>query len=465
MWLAARGIPLFVGYAESLAAPRRVFFNIDIDPVVMAFAVVVACGSALLFGFVPALQSSKVDLVSVVNETSPRGAGRGRLRAALVVAQVAVSLLLLVGAGLVTRSLDAARHTYPGYDANHVATVAIDVKQNGYNAPNGRVFYRQLLDAVRSDSGIDAASIAAYEPVAFLTTPARAVQVEGYAPRRDEDLACLWNTIGSDYFSTLGIAVAAGRAFEDRDDEKAAPVAMVNTTFARRFWGDAPRAIGKRIRIGDGDWRTIVGVAADIKYVRINESARPYVYLPFGQSYRSSMVLYARGPAPADVVVDKARARVAALDPDLPIQTARPLADHMKGALMLFDLTATMLFLFGGAGMALSALGTYGLVSYTVKQSTHEIGIRMALGASGPSVVRAFLARGLQLGLPGAALGIVSALGVTRLLSSALFGVSATDPASYLRALVVILGCVAVATIVPAWRAGRTNPLAALRHQ
>ena len=215
----------------------------------------------------------------------------------------------------------------------------------------------------------------------------------------------------------------------------------------------------------NGDWRTVIGVAADVKYLRINEAPRPYLYLPFLQSYRSSMILHTRGPAPVDLLVDQARAQVAALDPDLPILYARPLAEATRGALILFDLTATMLFIFGVAGMALAAMGTYGLVSYTVKQSTHEIGIRMALGASGLSVVRRFLARGLRLGAVGAALGIAAALGVSRLLGSVLFGVSATDAISFARALAVVLGGVIVATIVPAWRAARTNPLIALRHQ
>jgi ABC-type antimicrobial peptide transport system permease subunit len=177
------------------------------------------------------------------------------------------------------------------------------------------------------------------------------------------------------------------------------------------------------------------------------------------------MALYTRGPAPVNVVADRGRAHVAALDADLPILYARSLADQIKGALIFFNLTATMLFIFGAAGMALAAMGTYGLVSYTVKQSTHEIGICMALGASGLSVVRGFLGRGLRLGAIGAAVGIVAALVVTRLLSSVLFGVSATDAISFARALAIVIGVVAVATIVPAWRAARTNPLSALRHQ
>jgi ABC-type antimicrobial peptide transport system permease subunit len=202
-----------------------------------------------------------------------------------------------------------------------------------------------------------------------------------------------------------------------------------------------------------------------VKYSRINEEPRPYFYLPFLQSYRSSMILHTRGPEPVAALVDQARARVAALDADLPILKAKPMADTTRGAMMLFDLTATMLFLFGAAGMALAAMGTYGLVSYMVKQSTHEIGIRMALGAPRLSVVRRFLGRGFRLGAIGAAVGVAAALAVTRLMSNVLYGVSATDAVSFARALALVLGVVIVATLVPAWRAAQTNPLTALRHQ
>jgi putative ABC transport system permease protein len=463
--LASYGIPVLVSYAENLVAPQRLFFNLAVDRLVIAFAVLVACGSALVFGFVPALQSSRVELASVINEVSPRGSTRGRLRAGLVVAQVAVSLLLLIGSGLVTRSLDAARHVYPGFDASRVASVELDLKQNGYDEARGRVFYRNLLDAARADPDTESATLAAFHPLAFLDTPSRRVAVEGYEPQRNEELAFMFNIIGPDYFRTLAINVVAGRAFEQRDDQGAAPVVMVNNTLAQRFYGGASNAIGKRIRIAEGEWRTIVGVAADVKYIRINESPRPYLYLPFLQSYRSAMALHTRGPAPADALVERTRARVVALDPNLPILHAGKMSELMKGALLLFNLTATMLFIFGLAGMALAAMGTYGLVSYTVKQSTHEIGIRMALGAPASSVVRAFARRGLQLGAIGAALGIVVALAVSRLLGSALYGVSATDPASFASAFALVLGGVVLATIVPAWRASRTNPLTALRHQ
>jgi predicted permease len=464
--LARRGIPVLVGYAEQLAAPERVFFNIGVDGLVIGFAALAACASALAFGFLPALQSSRVDLVSVINaDASPRGAARGRLRTGLVIAQVAVSVLLLVGAGLTTRSVEAARRAYPGFDASHVTAITLDLKQNAYDELRGRVFYRHLLDSARADAGIESATLAAFTPMAFLDSPSRRVAIAGYEPRRGEDLSFMSNTVDSDYFRTLRIPLLAGREFEDRDDDKAARVAIVNQTLAQRFWGGAANAVGKRVRIADGDWRTVVGVAADVKYSRINETPRPYLYVPLLQSYRSNMILQTRGAAPVGVLLDQARARIAALDPDLPILHARSMADSTRGAFMLFDLTASMLFVFGAAGMALAAIGTYGLVSYTVKQSTHEIGIRMALGASGLSVVRRFVERGLRLGVIGATIGIVAALGVTRLLSGALFGVSATDPISFAQALALVLGVVVVATIVPAWRASRTDPLSALRHQ
>jgi putative ABC transport system permease protein len=461
--LALRGIPMLVEFTERMAAPERVYFNVQIDSLILGFAVVVACASALVFGFVPALQSSRVDLVSVINEdASPRGASRGRLRAGLVVAQVAVSLLLLVGAGLATRSLDAARHADPGFKIDHVSELNTDVKQNAYDESRGRQFYRQLLAATRQNPGVEAATLAAFTPLALLETRSQLISIEGYQPRRGEDLSFTFNIVGSDYFRTLRIPIVSGREFEDRDDETAAPVAIVNVTLAQRFWGGPANAIGKQIRAGAGEWRTVVGVAADVKYFQINEAPRPYLYLPFFQSYRSNMILHSRGPAPVGVLVEQSRAQVKKLDPDLPILNARPMSN--RGAFLFYELMAMMLFIFGLAGMFLAAMGTYGLVSYFVRQSTHEIGIRMALGASGLAVVREVTARGLRLGVVGAALGVVAALLLGGLLQSVLFGVSATDIASFAQALIVVLAVVVAATLIPAWRASRTDLLAALRH-
>ena len=278
-------------------------------------------------------------------------------------------------------------------------------------------------------------------------------------PRQDEELAFLWNPVAPDYFRTLKIGVLAGREFERRDDAAAAPVAIVNETMARRFWGGPAQALGQRIRLSSNEWRRVVGVVRDVKYARVNETSRPYVYVPFLQSYRSGMVIHARGAAG---LIDVARTQIAVLDPDLLLLEARSLREQTSASLAILHMAANMLFIFGVAGMLLAGLGIYGLVWSTVKQSTHEIGIRMALGAQRASLVWTFLGRGVRLGVVGAALGTGGAAAVTGLLSSVLYGVSATDAPSFLRALAVVLGAVLVATLIPAWRAVRINCVTAL---
>lgn len=459
-----RAIPPLVAYAEQLSAPQRIYFNASVNGIDIAFVALVAVMSALLFGLVPALQSSRVNLVSVINQdASPRGAARGHLRTGLVVAQVAVSLLLLIGSGLTTKSVEAARRADPGFDRDHVAVVGLDLKQNGYDEARGRVFYRTLLDILRADPRFESVSLGQYHPLGLLDTRMLRVSIDGYEPRKDEDLAFMANTVGPDYFRTLRINMIAGRPFEDRDNQAAQPVIIVNNTLAERFWGSAANALGRHMSVANGESRTVIGVAADLKYSRINEAPRPYFYQPIHQVYRTAMVLYVRGGGSVDALANLARAHVTSIDPDLPVLYAR--AFTTGGAFIFYDFTAMMLFIFGLAGMALAALGTYGLVSYAVKQSTREIGIRMALGANHLTVVRGFLARGLRLGLIGAALGIVAALSVSGLLSSVLFGVSTTDVMAFTQALAIVLGVVTVATILPAWRATRTKPLNALRHQ
>src|SRR6185503_6602262 len=194
---------------------------------------------------------------------------------------------------------EAAERAYPGFDSSHVTAIGMDVRQNAYDEARGRAFYRNLLQAARIDAGIESATLAEYMPMGMLDTRVQRVAIEGYEPGRGEDLAFMSNAVGPDYFRTLRIPVVAGRGFEDRDDETAASVAVVNNTLAQRFWGSAATAIGKRVRVnGAGDWRTVIGVAADVKYARINEPARPYIYLPVLQWYRPSLILHARGTGP-----------------------------------------------------------------------------------------------------------------------------------------------------------------------
>jgi predicted permease len=464
--LANAGTPWLVGYAERLATPDRLFFNVDVDGLVVGFAAAVACLSALVVGVLPALQSARVDLVTVINENaSPRSGARTRLRSGLVVAQVAVSLTLIVAAGLVWRSVAAARHADPGFDARQVGSLLVDLRHNHYDEARGQVFYRKLLDAGRAGAGVESVALAAHHPLNLQDTRALDVRVEGYRPAENEDLALLSNIVSPGYFRTLRVGVLAGRDFGQHDTAGAPQVAIVNATFAHRFWGTARSALGRRFRVAGGDWRTVVGVVSDMKYIKIDEGARPYFYLPLEQSYRPGMLLYARSSAASDVLLSQAREWVAAIDPELPILYARPLSDRLRGAFIFYDLAAAMLLVFGLCGMALAALGTYGLVAYTVAQSTHEIGLRMALGATSASIIVSFMATGFRLGAAGVALGFAAAIAAGRLLASVLFGVSTLDPVAFGAALFVVLGAVGAATFVPAWRGSRTDPLAALRHQ
>jgi putative ABC transport system permease protein len=396
---------------------------------------------------------------------SARGAAKGRFRAALVVAQVGVSLLLLVCSGLVGRSLDAAQHADTGFDDRGVISVTLDLKPNGYDEARGRIFYQQLLDRMRAGQGVEAASLARMYPMTMVDSVSQRVEIEGYRPRRDEDQTFLYNVVSSDYFRTLRIGIEAGREFTQHDDASTQAVAVVNETLARRFWGTPREAIGKRLRAGSGGWRTVVGVARDVKYARINEAPRPYVYLPFLQAPEPGMILHARGLEGTVALLAQARREVLRLDPDLPILDAETLHDQTRTALTILTMTARILAALGFVAMGLAAMGLYGLVSYSAKQSTHEIGIRMALGATYGKVVRSFLARGLWLGGIGAVLGMGASYTVTRFLAAQLYGVSATDPASFAMAMAFVLGSTLAATVVPAWRAARTDPMTALRYQ
>jgi macrolide transport system ATP-binding/permease protein len=462
----ARVLGPLISSASAGRAPMQTYLDVSTDVLVVAFIFLIAGASAVLFGFVPALGSSRVDLASVMkDDLSPRSASKGRLRAGLVVSQVAVSLLLLVGAGLVRRSLEAARHADVGFDARNVASVSIDVQPNGYDESRGRLFYEQFLDSMRAEPGIESASLAASVPLTLVDGAKRSVQIEGYVARRDEDLMFLYNLVSPDYFRTLRISLLAGRDFARGDDLSAPKVAIVNETMARRYWGMAASALGKRVRFAEGEWRTIIGVARDVKYARVTEDPRPHVYLPFLQVYSSAMMLQVRSAGSSPRLVRQVNDRVQALDPNLPILDAQLLADQVQVALSVFESAAGILLMIGVIATALAALGIYGLVSYNVKQCTHEIGIRMAIGAQPRDIVKRFLTRGFLLAFVGTSCGLVGALAVTRMLRSLLYGVSATDLVSFGAAAAVVLAVALVASWIPSWRAARTDPIAALRHQ
>jgi predicted permease len=428
----------------------------------------VAGASALLSGFLPGLVALRFDLAAVMKDgLSPVGAPKARLRTALVLAQIAMSVILLVGTGLVVRSLDAARRVNAGFDASHVAWAATDVKLNGYTEARGRAFYQQLLDNAHASHGVEAASLAIFLPLTLIDMDTTEVVVEGHQRRREEDLRFLFNVVSPGYFDTLRIPLVTGRDFTRQDDETGPSVAIVNEAFANRFWGSSADAIGKRFQAptwtkAPAKWHTIVGVARNAKYTSLTEDPRPYLYLPHTQGYASRMLLHVRSATIA-TPLEHVRAQVHALDANMAVLDARMLSEQMEIGVAIFDVTARMLAIIGAVAMALAALGIYGLVAYSVKQRAHEIGIRLAIGAQRGDIARQFLAVGLRLGAAGAAMGFAVALIATQLMASLLFGVSATDPLSFVASAAAALLIALLASLIPAWWGARTDPLTALR--
>src|SRR6185436_9819735 len=464
--LTSRALGFFLrNNTATVAGYGRPFIDASPDATVVAFALALSCGASLVFGLMPALRSSRVNLAGIMkDDLSPRGGSRGRLRDALVVAQVAVSLLLIVGTGLVVRSLRAAQTADTGFDARNVASLALDVKPSGYDEDRGRAFYQRLLDTARADPGVESAALASALPLMLVDGSSHALEIDGVPPQRGEDRRVPTNVVSPDYLRTLRIPLLTGRDFTQADTPSVRLVAIVNETMARQYWTTPAQALGRRLRIDGGPWRFVVGVARDIKYARVTEDPRPYVYLPLDQAYKPDLTLHLRGRGAAGLLV-RAQALVHSLDDNLPVLAAQMLKDQTAVAFTVFTLVAGILMAFGVFAMILTALGTYGLVSYAASQSTHEIGIRLAIGADRSEVLRRFLARGLRLGVIGAIVGVVAAAAASRVLSSLLFGVSPTDAVSFSAAIVVVIGVVLSASLLPAWRASRTDPIAALRHR
>ena len=469
-WLPRLLEPYLAAAQPSTVSLPALYFNVGGGPVVIV-TILLAFLGAFLSGLLPAFRAARVDLASALkDDLSPRGSARSRLRSALVVSQVAMSLLLLVATALVMRSLNAARQADPGFDPRNVASVTLDLLPAGYDDQRGRSFYQQLLERLRNDPGITAASVMKDPLLMLIDFNSREVLPEGYARRRADDMRFFFNVVGTDHFRTLGIPLLAGRDFTARDDSAAPGVTIVNETLARRAWGTPEAAVGKRLQTtawpqGEMEWRTVVGVARDIKYARLNEAPRPYLYLAHSQAFNFQMTIHARGVIGSAALLETVRRHVREIDADLPQLEATMLSDQIGLGLGVYDVTARTLGIVGGVAIGLMAIGIYGLVAYTVQQSRHDIGIRMAVGAGRSSILRRFLMRGLRLGLVGAAAGVATSMAVTRLMTGLLFGVSPTDLVSFAAAAAAVLIAALTASLMPAWRASRLDPLAALRHQ
>ncbi|MGH9768485.1 MAG: ABC transporter permease [Blastocatellia bacterium] len=444
-------------------------FNLLIDLTpdwrVMAFTLTVSFITGALFGLAPALQASKVDLIPALkDEAGLGGYRRSRFRSGLVVAQVALSLLLLIAAGLIVRSLQQTQMIGPGFEAENRITMSVDLGLQGYDEARGREFYKQLIARVESLPGVRAASYIDSLPL-NLDFNGVNIYIEGQPFTRVSDLPNMpYGLVWPRYFDAMGIPLLEGRDFTMREDKEESRFVIVNETFARRFWpGQNP--IGKRLSRGGPDNQRfeVVGVVKDGKYWTLGEAPKPFVYFPIAREYNGNMSLVVHTGVEPQSVINAIRREVERLDANLPLYDVKTMSEHMRFSLLPLRTGAWAAGGFALLALALAGLGIYGVMAYAVSQRTREIGIRMALGARGGDVMRLVVKQGMWLALVGLAIGLAGALVLTRLMSSVLYGVSATDLVTFAGVTLLLGLVVLIACYLPARRATKVDPMTALR--
>jgi predicted permease len=455
---AARVFPALVPPTRlPITAPMRVDFPLLLGAAALTFA------AGLLLSVGPALAATKTRLAETLKEESGTAAGGGRtarVRRGLVVAEIALSLVLLVCAGLLLKGLAAARRLDPGFDPNGVLLVSVDLGPAGDDAKRASAL-EDLRTRLETLPGVAAASAARFVPLQLGAFPQVDVELEGVPVRKGEERRAGYNAVSTRFLETMRTRLVSGRDLAPADRADAAAVAVVNETFEKRWLSGS--ALGKRFR-ANGTWFTVVGVAQDGKYDSLAEAPRPYAYLPLAQApARSEAILYVRGSGDLRALADSVRAEVHRAAPALPLFDVTTLRDRMGAPVFMYRLAGTMLSVFASLALFLAVVGLYGVVAYGVLERRREIAVRMALGARPASVVSLVIGQGLALAGVGVLAGLVLALAATRLLGKLLFGVSPADPATY-AAVAALLVLVALASsFFPARQASRVNPATAFR--
>lgn len=430
------------------------------DGTVLLFAFALALLTGLLFGLVPALQGSRLELVSGLRDEGRTGRRGSRTRRVFVAVQVGLSIVLVTAGGLLVRSLVEARRASAGFEPVGVHMVSLDLSLDGYTPEAAVPFETELQRAVESNAGVEASALALDLPM-DLSEFGGPVWPEGWDDPDGRGRSTDLNVVSDGYFETLRIPVLQGRAFSKADREGSAPVAVVSETFARDVWGDAD-PVGRRLRWlhADAEERTVVGVVGDVKNQSLGESPDGMVYVPLAQERRTAVYVLARGPGVGPGLL---RRSLLDTDPRLAIGIPQTLAEVTAVGLLPSRVAAWIAALLGALGLFLAALGIYGVVAHGVAQRRREIGIRMAVGASAGRVIRAILGDGLRVALPGLLVGAAAALVVARLLRGMLFGVSPADPLTLAAVALVLAGTVGLASWLPARRAAGVDPAEALR--
>ncbi len=460
------------------AAQRSVALDLHLNFHVFAFSTMLCLVTTFAAGLFPALQAGRTNLNENLNEAGRSGVGgvrSHRLRSSLVVAEVSLALVALIGAALFVRGFAAARRIDPGFQPGHVLLSQFYLTSNGYSLEQRKEFTRRLGENLQSAPGITNVAWSDYVPLGFDAGSWEHLEVRGYTPRRDENMKIYRNMISPGYLQLLGIPILEGRNFTAHDDEKSPRVMIVNQAFVDHFFaGRSP--IGRQIH-GWGDWFTVVGVAANSKYHYLSEAPLPYFYVPFRQMYRADLNLafFVRTNGNPEAALPLVRQKAREIDPGVTVFDSVPLAEYMEASLYPQRVAASLLSVLGALSVVLAAVGLYSVMAYSVAQRTHEIGIRMALGARPADVLRLVVRQGLSLVLAGLVVGLCLSLAVSRSIAAMsifgstmdtptkLLGVSAMDPLTYAGAMVMLLLVAFFATWIPARRAAAVEPMTALR--
>lgn len=450
--------------AADLPLPLPISLDLSLDRTVLGFSVLLSVAAGVLFGLAPALQSTKPDVAPVLRDESA-GGGRargGRLRNALVVGQVATSVVLLVGAGLFLRSLEASRGIDPGFGAGPTALIQVTLQADRYEIEEGYAWLDQLLERVAALPDVEAVGLIDNMHLNQLTTQSIRVQVEGVDPPPGQDFFSLdYAEIDAGFLETLGIPVVAGRGIEEGDRADAEEVVLVNEEFARRFFPDGD-ALGRTVLVNDDPHR-VVGVTADHKVQRLGEAPTPFVYQSHRQGRSSFVFVVARTRGDDERLALDMLREARALDPQIMISQTITLRRHLATMLFGREMGAFVVGGFALLALLLASIGLYGVVSYAVSRRAREVGIRISLGAEPSSVVRMLTREGMQLVALGAAIGILASAAVSRLLSRLLFGVPPIDPVTFVTVPTVLAVVALLASWIPARRATRIDPAGALR--
>jgi predicted permease len=448
--------------------PFPVALDLHLDLRVLGFTVLLSILTSVVFGLAPALRASRPELLPALKDGSgagERAASHWAPRRLLVVAQMAMSLVLLIGAGLFLQSLGNAHRIELGFDRANLLLLSLDVRLNGYDEPRGRLLYEHLLERASALPGVRSASLATEVPLG-LGGSRRGIWVEGYEARSGEDMGVHTNTVGPDYFRTMGIRLVRGRDFTSSDTAGRPGVVVVNEAFARRYWPDQ-EPIGRHVRLGDesGAPAEVVGMAQDGKYVTLGEDPKPFFYVPFLQRYESGATLHVRTTGDPRGLVEAMRREVRALDPSLPVFDEKTMTDHLGVSLLPARLAASVLGLFGLVALTLAAVGIYGVMALAVRQRTRELGVRIALGALPKDLLSMVLGQSMRVALTGLAIGLLAALGLGRLVTSLLYGIGAADPATFVVVPALLAAVALLASFLPARWAMKVDPMVALRHE